>query len=79
MAICSGCWFTGAIVTEALPDFVAPQLTAPFVERAERLSYVARWLEEVQSPDAEAFAEVVRERSEQVVRPKARPPDDTRR
>jgi len=65
--------------SDALPDLVAPQLAAPFVERAERLGYVARWLEEFHSPDAEAFAELVRDRSEQVVPPKSRPPGGTRR
>lgn len=69
-----------AAPADALPDLVAPQLTAPFVERAERLSYVARWLDEVDTPDAEEFADLVRERTEQVVPPKARrPPGSTRR
>jgi len=55
---------------EGLADLVAPRLTAPFVERQDRLAYVIRWLEDVDDPEAEAFANLVRERAEQVVPPK---------
>ncbi len=68
-----------AAPADALPDLVAPQLVAPFVKRAERLGYVAKWLEEFHDSDAEAFAELVRERSEQVVPPKSQPPGGIRR
>lgn len=64
---------------DGLTDLVAPQLSAPFVKAAERLGYIGRWLEEVDDPEAEAFAELVRERAEQVVLPKARPSGGTRR
>jgi hypothetical protein len=59
-----------AAVVEGLADLVAPRLTAPFVERQDRLAYVIRWLEDVDDPEAEAFANLVRERAEQVVPPK---------
>jgi hypothetical protein len=68
-----------AATADGLTDLVAPQLTAPFVKAAERLAYVARWLEEVHDPDAEAFAALVRERAEQVVPPKRLPPGGIRR
>lgn len=64
---------------DRLTDLVAPQLSAPFVKAAERLAYIGRWLEEVDDPEAEGFAELIRERAEQVVPPKARPSGGTRR
>lgn len=71
---------TGAeAVVEGLADLVAPRLTAPFVERQERLGYVSRWLEDVDDPEAEAFADLVRERAEQVVPPKGLRSDGIRR
>ena len=74
---------------EALPGLVAPQLTAPFLENAERLAFVKRWLSETDNPDSEAFARLVNEAVEklmdeeaadsQVVPPKKDPPGDARR
>jgi hypothetical protein len=64
---------------DALPELVAPQLVAPFIEQADRLGYLSRWLRDSDSPDAKVFAAFVRERAEQVVRPKRRRPDTTRR
>lgn len=63
----------------AFPDLVAPTLAAPFLEHAQRVSFVERWLRDSDEPDADAFARLVRERSEQVVPPKARPSGPTRR
>lgn len=64
---------------EGLTTTLEPQFTAPFVRAAERLGYVTRWLEQVDDPVAEAFAELVHQRAEQVVPPKARPSGGTRR
>ena len=63
----------------AFPDLVAPTLTAPFVEQSQRISFVERWLRDTDEPDAEAFAQLVRERCERVVPPKRRPSGPTRR
>ena len=46
-------------VTSALPDLVSPLLTAPFLEKAERLALVDRWLEETDDPHAEEFSQLV--------------------
>lgn len=70
---------TDAAMAGTLPELVGPRLTAPFVERSERVGYVTRWLEEVRTPEARAFADFVRGRAEKVVLPKGRPPGDTRR
>lgn len=70
---------TDSAAATAFPDLVAPMLTAPFLEHAQRASFVERWLREVDDPSAEAFAQLVRERSKQVVPPKQRPSGLTRR
>ena len=67
-----------------LSDLVAPQLTAPFLDDAERLAFVDIWIAEESGPDAEAFARLVQKAAEQridgnaadeqVVRPKAQHP-----
>ncbi len=72
-----------------LTRLIAPRLTAPFLERTERLALVDEWLKESGSPDAEAFAQLVNEAAErlldndaansQVVPPKAQPPGSIRR
>ena len=77
---------------EALSHLVAPQLTAPFIEKVERLAFVEEWLSESDSPDSDAFARLVRETAERhvermgeeaadapVVPPKQHPPGNTRR
>ena len=70
---------TDVPAASAFPDLVAPPLTAPFLEHSERVSFVERWLRDTDEPDAEAFAQLVRERSERVVPPKRRPSGPTRR
>jgi len=70
---------TDAPTATAFPDLIAPTLTAPFVEQSQRVAFVDRWLRDSSDPDADAFAQFVRERSEQVVHPKRRPPGLTRR
>jgi hypothetical protein len=70
---------TNVPAATAFPDLVAPTLTAPFVEQSQRVSFVERWLRDTDEPDAEAFAQLVRERSERVVSPKRRPSGPTRR
>jgi hypothetical protein len=70
---------TDASTADALPDVIAPQLVAPFVEHVERLAYLSRWLRESDVPEAENFATFIRERVEQVVLPKVRPPGRIRR
>lgn len=55
----------------ALPELVAPQLVAPFVEHVERVGYLSRWLSESDLAGAEDFAAFVSDRVGQVVLPKA--------
>jgi hypothetical protein len=63
---------------DALPELIAPQLAAPFVEQADRLDYLSRWLRDRDDPGAQEFAAFVREHAELVVHPKVRPPGSTR-
>lgn len=82
----------GMDVGDTFAQLVAPQLVAPFIEKAERLAFVDEWLSESDSPDADAFARLVREAAErhlarlgeeatdaQVVPPKHHPPGNARR
>lgn len=79
---------TSTETAEALPGLVAPQLTAPFLEHAERLAFVERWLSETDSPDSEVFARLVNEAAKkldedstepQAASPKKDPPGNARR
>ena len=67
-----------ATTADTLPELISPQLVAPFVDQADRLGYLSRWLRDRDDADSEAFAAFVREHAEQVVHPKARPPGSTR-
>ena len=53
-----------AETAEALTDLLVPPLTAPFVEKAENLAHVEKWLSESDSPDANAYARLVRQTAE---------------
>ncbi|MDE0132995.1 MAG: hypothetical protein OXN79_11660 [bacterium] len=77
---------------EALTDLLIPPLMAPFVERAENLALVEKWVHESDSPNAEAFARLVRQTAKdhlgregeetadrQTAPPKKVPPGNTRR
>lgn len=68
-----------ATTSHAVVDLVAPRLTGPFIEGAERLGYMARWLEEEGDSEAHEFAEFVRERAERVMPRKHMPPGGTPR
>jgi hypothetical protein len=60
-------------------DLLVPRLTAPLVEHQERLAMVGRWVRESDDPAAVAFEELLQQRADEVVLPKAPPPGVTRR
>jgi hypothetical protein len=68
-----------APIAAAFPDLVAPRLTAPFLEQTQRISFVEKWLRDVDEPGAAAFAQLVRVNAEKVVPPKRWPSGPTRR
>lgn len=70
---------TNAALATAFPELVAPRLTAPFLKHSERVGFLERWLRDTEEPDAETLAQLVRQRSEQVVPPKRGPSGPTRR
>lgn len=61
----------------AFGDLLAPRLVAPVVEHQAHLALLDRWVQESDSPEAGAFAELIR--AQEVVPPKARPPGLIRR
>lgn len=60
-------------------ELIVPRLTAPFVERSERLAFVDRWVRDSDEPYAPAFSQLLHDRLGEAVHPKASPPDGTRR
>lgn len=62
---------TADATATAFPNLIAPQLTAPILDNAERLAYVEIWLHHSDDPNADAFARMVRDAANaQVVPPK---------